>query len=70
MLHSLFTLAAIGAQMCGVILLLIGCLFVASGIFSHRVGSLGKGIALILVGCYLAGLAGIVPIGGHGGYVR
>lgn len=59
MLKELFNLLAVLAQMGGLILLVIGCLFIAAGIFSGRIGSFAKGGALILVGGYLAGLANI-----------
>ncbi len=59
MLKELFNLLAVHPQMGGLILLVIGCLFIAVGIFSGRFGNFVKGAALNLVGGYLAGLANI-----------
>jgi hypothetical protein len=59
MLKELFNLFAVFAQMSGLILLVLGCFFVAAGIFSGRIGNFAKGGALIMVGGYLAGLANI-----------
>ncbi len=58
-MKELFDLLAVLAQMAGLILLVIGCFFLAAGIFSGRPGGFIKGGALIMVGGYLAGLANI-----------
>jgi hypothetical protein len=53
MLNLLFGPIREAAHVGGSVLLILGCLFVASGIFSGRIGSFVKGGALIVVGSLL-----------------
>lgn len=56
-MQELFHLIVVGMQMTGLVILAIGCLFVAAAIFSGRGSGFVKGGALILIGGYLAGFA-------------
>ncbi len=60
MLSDLFHAIVLRVQMGGHILLIIGCFFLAAGIFTGRIGHYVKGFALIVVGGYIAGLANII----------
>ncbi|MDN3277444.1 hypothetical protein QWJ07_24475 [Frankia sp. RB7] len=53
MLNALFGLVREAAHIGGSVLLIVGCLFVAAGIFSGRIGNFIKGGGLIVAGGYL-----------------
>jgi len=58
MLHDLISTLALRTQQCGVILLIVGCFFIAAGIFSGRIGHFVKGGGLLVAGGYIVSLAG------------